>query len=249
MRSSAPRRPPRCRSAGEPGKENASSSPSAASRSSAATAGIAEPEHPRALVEGLARGVVERRPRTAKPSCSWTRASSVCPPLAMRHRNGGSNGGSGRRRRKFAATWPCRWSTAANGRRARRGERLGVRKADEQRADQPGAACRRDQVDVVEAGAGFAQGVRRSRDRSPGGAGARRSLARRRRIGRGRAARRSRSRGSCRRASTTAAHVSSQLVSIARTVISAAGSGRPRACRASVPGVRHMTRASSPLSR
>ena len=55
-------RPPRERSAGEPGNENASGSPPAASRSSAGAAGVAEPEHPRALVERLAGGVVERAP-------------------------------------------------------------------------------------------------------------------------------------------------------------------------------------------
>ena len=52
-------------------------------------------------------------PSTSKPSWSSTRARSVWPPLAIRHRNGGSNGSGAR---KFAATWPWRWSTGASGR-------------------------------------------------------------------------------------------------------------------------------------
>ena len=51
-------------------------------------------------------------PSTSNEPWSSTRARNVWPPLATRHTNGGSNGSG---RRKFAATWPCRWSTGTSG--------------------------------------------------------------------------------------------------------------------------------------
>ena len=53
-------------------------------------------------------------PSTANPWWSRTSASSVWPPLAIKHTNGGSIATPGR---KVAATWPCRWSTGASGSR------------------------------------------------------------------------------------------------------------------------------------
>ena len=62
-------------------------------------------------------------------------------------------------RRKFAATWPCRWSTAANGSSPRRRDRLRAREADEQRADQARALGGGHQLDLVQAAAGPRQGL------------------------------------------------------------------------------------------
>ena len=75
----------------------------------------------------------------------------MCPPDAIRQRNGGSIGSGAR---KFAATWPWRWSTGASGSRRAAAMPLGGGHADEQRADQPRALRDRDERDVVERRAG-----------------------------------------------------------------------------------------------
>ena len=115
---------------------------------------VAEPEQPRALVERLAGGVVERlAERLVAVRGRVTRASSVWPPLASRQMNGGSKAVP----RKFAATWPWRWSTGGQRQPARGGEPLRGRDADQQRADEPGPLRDRDQLRVVERRAGRVQ--------------------------------------------------------------------------------------------
>ena len=99
----------------------------------------------------------------------------------------------------------------------RRGQRLGGGEADQQRGDQPRArgSPRRARSRRGRSPA-WPQRVVDGRRRSARGAGARRSPGRRRRSDRGSPARRSRWPGSRPSAVITAAHVSSQLVSIAR---------------------------------
>ena len=78
------------------GKSNAAGSPSRA-RDDLRAARIAEPDHPRGLVERLSGGVVARRAEQLVGSrARSTRASRVWPPLAIRHRNGGSIGSGSR---------------------------------------------------------------------------------------------------------------------------------------------------------
>ena len=61
--------------------------------------------------------------------------------------------------RKFAATWPCRWSTGGERQPPRGGQRLAGRDADEQRADQARALGDGDRLDVVQRRPGLGQRV------------------------------------------------------------------------------------------
>ncbi len=141
------------------------------------------------------RRACARAPRSRRRSVTW--ASSVCPPLAIRHRNGGSNGSSvGEEVRGDVAL------QMVDGRErqlARGGERLRGRQPDEQRADQARALGGGDEVDLIQRRRRLRERLcRRSRRRARGG-GARRSPGRRRRSARARPARRSRSRAPARR--------------------------------------------------
>ena len=107
----------------------------AASRDERRPAGEAEPEQPRALVERLAGGVVERAPEHGEVRAgSSTRASSVWPPEATQAQE----------RRLEAARAPGSWRPRgrAGGRPARAAAACGAasalarRDADEQRADE-----------------------------------------------------------------------------------------------------------------
>ena len=138
-------------------------------------------------------------PSTSQPARGRsTRASSVWPPVAIRIRNGGSNGSGSR---KLAATWPVQVVDRGQRQPVRRRERLRGRDADEQRADEPGALRDGHRVELRQRRRRPARARRRRPRRSAPGGGARRPRGRRRRSGRGRPARRSRSRGSRRRAS------------------------------------------------
>ena len=90
-----------------------------------------------------------------------TSRSSVWPPLASRHRNGGSSGSSPRKRE---ATCACRWSTGTSGSRLPHATRLRRAQADEQRAGEPRPARDRDPLDAVEALPGFGERLVDRRD-------------------------------------------------------------------------------------
>ena len=81
-------------------------------------AGERQAEHPRALVERLAGGVVERRAEHLEAVVVRRRARGTCGRRWRRGTRTAARTGPGRR--KFAATWPCRWSTAPAAGRARR---------------------------------------------------------------------------------------------------------------------------------
>ena len=118
--------------------------------------------------------------------------------------------------------WPSRWFTPTRGRRARVGEGLGRRAADQERAHEAGPVGHRDAVEVGEPDRRRVSSARRTTGTAPRGAGARPARAPRRRRGRGRRpGRPRRSRASCGRRRRTAAAVSSQEVSMPRTIMSA----------------------------
>jgi len=159
---------------------------------------------------------------------------------ASRQTNGGSNGSGAR---KFAATWPCRWSTAASGSRAPP-RALRGRDADQQRADQPGpcvtatSSMSSSVAPAVESASSTTTFTSSTwcREAHSGTTPPKRpctpwedtTLA-----------------SSSPARVTTAAHVSSHDVSMARIMRLR---GRRRALPRSVAGVRHITIASSPLS-
>ena len=129
------------------GNSNAVGSPVQRQLRQRRPARVAEPEQPRALVERLARGVVERLAQRLVAARGRRPAPAACGRReASRQMNGGSNALP----RKFAATWPCRWSTGGQRQPPRRGQALGRRHADQQRAHQPGPLGDRDQLDVVQ---------------------------------------------------------------------------------------------------
>ena len=90
---------------------------------------------PRALVERLAGGVVERAAEHAR-SGPWSSTRREQRVAAARRSGTGTAARTGPGARKFAATWPCRWSTGGQRQPARGGQPLGRRHAHEQRADQ-----------------------------------------------------------------------------------------------------------------
>ena len=104
LRRTRLRAPPRAASPGEPGKENASGSPPAASFDSAGPAREPEPEHPRALVERLARGVVERPPEHLEAVVLGHERQQRVPAA----RDQAHERGLERRRRRWRGSWPRR---------------------------------------------------------------------------------------------------------------------------------------------
>ena len=129
-----------------------------------AAARVAEPEQPRALVEGLAGGVVERRAEHVLVGVArGRRCSSVCPPLASRQRNGGS---SGVRLEVERGDVPVEVVDRHERQPPRPGDRLRRGEPDEQRADQARALRDRDAVDVVERRARLRRAPRARRARS-----------------------------------------------------------------------------------
>ena len=211
------------------GISNASGSPSAASRSSAGPPGIAEPEHARDLVEGLAGGVVE-----------GLAEHLVAVVVAHRGEQGVAAAGDQAEERRLerlgleevGGDVALQVVDRDQRQPPRRGDRLRGADADQQRPDQARAGGDRDRLDLVER----RRRPRPARPRPPArparGGGGRRPRARRRRSARApRPARRSRWRGSAGRRAT-AAQVSSQEVSIARITTQSS----------------HMISASSPLS-
>jgi hypothetical protein len=115
------------------GKANAPGSPSRASFSSAGPAGVRQAEHPRALVERLAGGVVERLAEHGEAVVLGHAARNVCPPLAIEAQE---------RRLERVRPEEVRGDVAlqvVDGRErqpARGGDPLRGRDADEQRADE-----------------------------------------------------------------------------------------------------------------
>ena len=72
--------------------------------------------------------------------------------------NGGANGSGAR---KFAATWPCRWSTAASGSRRAPARPFAVATPISSAPTSPGPWVTADQLDVVQ------RRARRARARRP----------------------------------------------------------------------------------
>ncbi len=133
--SSAPRRRSRAPERERPGTRTRSGSPSRASRSISALAGVAEPEQPRALVERLAGGVVERRPEDPGARLrSLHGEAAVCDRRSPPGRGTAARPGRARgraRQRGRAGGRPARAAAAASHASA-----LAGRDADQQRADQ-----------------------------------------------------------------------------------------------------------------
>ena len=214
-RSSARRTRSRARRSRATGNENASGSPVAREPVDRRAARVAEPEQPRALVERLAGGVVERRAEHAVAARGRARRAAAC---ARRSRAGrGTAARPGRARGRATRRGRGGGRPATSGSPRAQASAFAAERPTSSAPIEPGpcvtaTARRRRGVAPASPSASRTTGRRPAR-----GGAATRSRARRRRSARAaRPARRRRSRGSRRRRSTSAAAVSSQDVSIPR---------------------------------